>query len=171
MTFWSGGAVLIKLHWWGCSFAVYMEQPPLIIIVPLHGRIFDYSAECVLDNRTIVEDGIIIGPTQKCQDLKCQNGKLMTTRVFGTGLCIYLSKEKYNESPNLSRTYVALRTVPEQKVVISNFLKLKVYGNCDACMHNVNTIYSNLHAYVDLAYFLSGIYLIYVSSITSDLCI
>ena len=39
-----------------------------------------------------------------------------------------------------------LGTVPEQKVVISNFLKLEVYGNCDACMYHVNTICSNLHA-------------------------
>ena len=45
---------------------------------------------------------------------------------------------------------------PREKVVISNFLKLEVYDNCDACMYHVNTICSNLHAYVDIAYFFIG---------------
>ena len=49
---------------------------------------------------------------------------------------------------NYANCNIYVCTVPEQKVVISNFLKLEDYGNCDAYMYHVNTMCSNLHAYV-----------------------
>ena len=60
------------------------------------------------------------------------------------------------EDNSTKKLQYCICTVPEEKVVISNFLKLEVYGNCDACMCHANTICSNLHAYVDIDYFFIG---------------
>ena len=36
----------IKLHWWGCSLAVYMERPPLLIYGILSAFNCSYRETC-----------------------------------------------------------------------------------------------------------------------------